>query len=67
VHKATMRDSEQPVAVKVQHPDLEQWIPLDMWLTRQTFSTVKYFFPEYDLTWLSEEMDFSLPKELDFR
>jgi aarF domain-containing kinase len=28
---------------------------------------LKRFFPEYDLEWLSKEMDFSLPQELDFR
>lgn len=67
VHQATMKGTGQPVAVKVQHPTLEQWVPLDMGLTRYSFSTLKKFFPEYDLTWLSQEMDFSLPKELDFR
>lgn len=67
VHRATMKGTGQQVAVKVQHPDLEQWVPLDMGLTRYTFRTLKKFFPEYDLTWLSSEMDFSLPKELDFR
>jgi aarF domain-containing kinase len=28
--------------------------------------TLKRWFPEYDLTWLSEEMEVSLPQELDF-
>jgi len=53
--------------VKVQHPNLDEWAGLDMWLTRYTFKTLKYWFPEYDLTWLSEEMEASLPLELDFR
>ncbi|EEY14544.1 ABC1 family protein [Verticillium alfalfae VaMs.102] len=35
------------------------------WL-KFTFSMLKRFFPEYDLEWLSSEMDVSLPKELDF-
>jgi aarF domain-containing kinase len=61
VHTATMRDGGQKVAVKVQHPALKQWVPLDMALTRYIFATLKYFFPEYDLSWLSDEMDVSLP------
>ncbi len=39
---------------------------LDLSLTKFTFSTLKRFFPEYDLEWLSSEMEVSLPKELDF-
>lgn len=67
VHLATIKDSGRKVAVKVQHPELEAWAPLDLALTRYTFSTLKRFFPEYDLEWLSSEMDVSLPKELDFQ
>ena len=66
VHRATLKDSGQKVAVKVQHPALEEWVPLDLALTRFTFATLKRFFPEYDLEWLSNEMEFSLPQELDF-
>ncbi|KAH7149541.1 ABC1 family-domain-containing protein [Dactylonectria estremocensis] len=67
VHLATIKESGRKVAVKVQHPELEAWAPLDLALTRYTFSTLKRFFPEYDLEWLSAEMDVSLPKELDFQ
>lgn len=67
VHLATLKDSNQKVAVKVQHPDLEAFAPLDLSLTKYTFSTLKRFFPEYDLEWLSSEMEVSLPKELDFQ
>ncbi len=66
VHRATLRETGQKVAVKVQHPALAEWVPLDLALTRFTFSTLKRFFPEYDLSWLSEEMELSLPQELDF-
>lgn len=66
VHLATMRDSGEEVAVKVQHPALEEWVPLDLMLTRLTFSTLKTFFPDYDLEWLSNEMEASLPQELNF-
>lgn len=67
VHIGTLKDSGQKVAVKVQHPALAEWVPLDLALTRFTFSMLKRFFPEYDLEWLSKEMELSLPQELDFR
>lgn len=67
VHMATIRESGKKVAVKVQHPELEAFAPLDMSLTTYTFQTLKRFFPEYDLEWLSSEMEVSLPKELDFQ
>ena len=66
VHKAKLKDTDIEVAVKVQHPALEEWVPLDLTLTRMTFWTLKLFFPEYDLEWLSAEMEYSLPQELDF-
>ena len=66
VHRANIKGTGQKVAVKVQHPHLKEWVPLDMWLTRNTFATLKRVFPEYDLEWLSREMDISLPQELDF-
>jgi aarF domain-containing kinase len=67
VHRAVVRATGQKVAVKVQHPALDEWAKLDLALTRFTFETLKYWFPDYDLTWLSEEMEVSLPQELDFR
>ncbi|KAK4151462.1 ABC1 family-domain-containing protein [Chaetomidium leptoderma] len=67
VHLATIKETGQKVAVKVQHPSLEQWSKLDMSLTSFTFSTLKRFFPEYDLEWLSSEIEVSLPLELNFQ
>lgn len=66
VHLAVIKGTGQRVAVKVQHPALAKYSNLDLALTRFTFSTLKRFFPEYDLEWLSSEMEFSLPQELDF-
>lgn len=66
VHLATLKTTGERVAVKVQHPALDEWADMDLTLTRWTFTTLKKWFPEYDLTWLSEEMQASLPKELDF-
>ncbi|KAF1839254.1 ubiquinone biosynthesis protein [Decorospora gaudefroyi] len=66
VHRATVRETGQKVAVKVQHPALDEWAKLDLALTSFSFATLKRWFPEYDLTWLSDEMQLSLPQELDF-
>lgn len=66
VHRATLKGTKEKVAVKVQHPTLKEWVPLDLFLTRLTFSFLKIFFPEYDLEWLANEMESSLPQELDF-
>lgn len=66
VHTAVLKETGEKIAVKVQHPALATYVRLDLALTRFTFSTLKRFFPEYDLEWLSREMEFSLPQELDF-
>ena len=66
VHVARMKETGQKVAVKIQHPALGEWVPLDMALTRFAFATLKRVFPAYDLSWLSDEMEASLPQELDF-
>lgn len=66
VHTAILKGTGRKVAVKVQHPTLDEWVPLDLALTRFTFNTLKRVFPEYDLAWLANEMEFSLPQELDF-
>lgn len=66
VHMARFKSTGERVAVKVQHPTLDEWAPLDLALTRFTFYFLKRVFPEYDLTWLAEEMEVSLPQELDF-
>lgn len=66
VHRAKLKGTGTDVAVKVQHPSLKEWVPLDLALTGWTFAILKRFFPEYDMEWLSSEMESSLPQELDF-
>ncbi|KAF8458812.1 ABC1 family-domain-containing protein [Terfezia claveryi] len=66
VHRAKLKGSGQEVAVKLQHPALAEWIPLDIALTRFAFRNIKFFFPEYPLEWLSDEIESSLPQELNF-
>ncbi|KAG7815893.1 hypothetical protein KL942_004641 [Ogataea angusta] len=67
VHIATLRENGQKVAVKLQHPSLERFVPLDVELTAMVFNAMKKVFPEYPLTWLSDELRQSIFVELDFR
>ncbi|ABN65672.2 predicted protein [Scheffersomyces stipitis CBS 6054] len=66
VHIATLRESGEKVAVKIQHPSLQEFVPLDVFLTKTVFELMYKFFPEYPLTWLGEEMQSSIFIELDF-
>lgn len=67
VHRATLKDDKgTQVAVKVQHPSLEEFVPLDVLMTKTVFNLIDYFFKDYPLTWLSEELQSSIFVELDF-
>lgn len=66
VYKGTMKGSMQKVAIKCQHPELEDYIPVDVWLTRTVFRCLDIVFPEYPLTWLGDELQSSIYDELDF-
>jgi aarF domain-containing kinase len=66
VHRARLRDSNREVAVKIQHPDVARYSTIDIVTTRFIFATIQYWFPEISITWLAEEMEISLPPELDF-
>ncbi|KAK6462617.1 ABC1 family-domain-containing protein [Scheffersomyces coipomensis] len=66
VHLARLRETGEEVAVKVQHPSLQEFVPLDVYLTKSVFNLMYKFFPDYPLTWLGEEMQSSIYVELDF-
>ena len=66
VHRATLRASNRDVAVKIQHPEVARYSVIDTNTTRFIFDTIERWFPEISIGWLGEEMEFSLPQELDF-
>lgn len=66
VHLATLLDSNIDVAVKIQHPEVARYSAIDIITTRFIFATIQRWFPEISITWLAEEMETSLPQELDF-
>ncbi|GAA5938003.1 hypothetical protein JCM3775_002427 [Rhodotorula graminis] len=67
VHRAVDRESGRLVAVKCMHPDIEEFSAIDMRTTTFLLRIVKRVFPEFEFTWLGEEMEANLPLEMDFR
>ena len=67
VHRAVDRRTGRPVAVKVQHADLQEFARIDMATVNISMRLVKYFFPSFEFSWLGEEMNEMLPLEMDFR
>lgn len=70
VHRAKIVSPEdnsiREVAVKCQHPSLITLVPLDVMLTTYVFQVLDWWFPEYSLVWLGEELRESIFVELDF-
>ncbi|GFZ47956.1 ABC1 family protein MCP2 homolog [Saitozyma sp. JCM 24511] len=67
VHRAVDKRTGRPVAVKVQHADLQDFARVDMATVNVAINLVKYIFPEFEFGWLGEEMNQMLPLEMDFR
>lgn len=67
VHMAKLRDTGEEVAVKVQHPSLAEFVPLDVYLTTSVFELMHKVFPEYPLTWLGDELRDLIYVELNFK
>lgn len=67
VHRAIDRKTGLPVAVKVQHADLLEFAQIDMATVNFSIHLVRYLFPEFEFSWLADEMNEMLPLELDFK
>ncbi|OLY80457.1 putative aarF domain-containing protein kinase 1 [Smittium mucronatum] len=67
VHKAKLLSTGQIVAVKVQHSDVLTYSYADIGIVTRLFSLVYKLFPDFQFMWLADEMNLSLPVELDFR
>lgn len=66
VHRAVERDSGRPVAVKLQHPDLQEFADIDLKTVKFAVHWVDSLFPAFEFGWLAAEMEEMLPKEMDF-
>ncbi|KAI9630648.1 hypothetical protein KEM48_013806 [Puccinia striiformis f. sp. tritici PST-130] len=67
VHRAVDIKTGKKLAVKVMHPTLEEYVKIDTVTVVYMLRFVKWVFPEFEFTWLGEEMQENLPKEMDFR
>jgi len=66
VHVARMRSGER-VAVKVQYPEIEQIVRLDLRTLRRIFGIISYFVPYQGLEQVYREIREMVLAELDFR
>ncbi|RKP38420.1 ABC1 family-domain-containing protein, partial [Dimargaris cristalligena] len=66
VHRAVLRENGQEVAVKVQHPYLDEFSKIDLRTVSLIIGLAEDLFPEFQFGWLRDEMNVSLPQELDF-
>ncbi|KAJ6625621.1 ABC1-domain-containing protein [Mycena sp. CBHHK59/15] len=66
VHVGRHRRTGRRVAVKIQHPHLAEFCDIDMAVVESSLGWIKYWFPEFEFTWLAEEMRNNLPLEMDF-
>ncbi|KAI0360911.1 ABC1-domain-containing protein [Trametes cingulata] len=66
VHTGRLKGSGERVAIKLQHPHLEEFCEIDMEMVEVSLGWIKHWFPEFEFTWLGEEMRENLPKEMDF-
>ncbi|KAI0785656.1 ABC1 family-domain-containing protein [Abortiporus biennis] len=66
VHVAKLKSTGQKVAVKLQHPHLAEFCDIDMEMVEVSLGWIKHLFPDFEFTWLGDEMRQNLPKEMDF-
>jgi predicted unusual protein kinase regulating ubiquinone biosynthesis (AarF/ABC1/UbiB family) len=66
VHKARLKSGEA-VAVKVQYPDIEEIVAIDLKALRKIFRVISYFVPYQGMDALYREIRAMILQELDFR
>lgn len=66
VHKARLRESGEPVAVKIQHKRLQGYADVDIVTASVLVKAVKMVFPQFEFGWLADELKENLPRELNF-
>jgi len=66
VYKATLKESGEVVAVKVQHAKVKAHSFVDMKTMEVLVRTAARIFPDFKLLWLVDETKKNLPQELDF-
>ncbi|KAI8139454.1 ABC1 family-domain-containing protein [Fennellomyces sp. T-0311] len=67
VHRAKLASTGEWVAVKIQHPKLDEFCRIDIDTVSWIFDTIQSLFPSFGFYWVAEDMRESLPQELDFK
>ena len=67
VHRAVDRKTGEALAIKLMHPEVERFSEVDMQTVNVLVKWVKRAFPQFEFTWLAEEMNENMPLEMDFR
>ncbi len=65
VHRARTRDDED-VVLKIQHPDIEFKLKVDLWMLRTAVKLFNIFLPRTDLSVIGREMSQALSTELSY-
>ncbi|HMF39048.1 MAG TPA: AarF/UbiB family protein [Polyangia bacterium] len=66
VHRARLTSGEE-VAVKVQYPDIEEMVQVDLRALRRIFKVLRWFMPDYGFDTIYREISEMVTAELDFR
>ena len=66
VHRATLKENGQQVAVKIQHSGLQEEVMLDIKIVEIMVGVGESLFSEFNFDWLVKDMRRNLPQELDF-
>jgi len=66
VHRARLRTGEE-VAVKVQYPDIEEMVRVDLRALRRIFNVLRWFMPDYGFDTIYREVSEMVLSELDFK
>ncbi len=66
VHRARLRTGEE-VAVKVQYPDIEEMVRVDLRALRRIFNVARWFMPDYGFDTIYREVSEMVQAELDFK
>ena len=66
VHRARLHSGEE-VAVKVQYPDIEDMVRIDLQALRRIFKVLRWFMPDYGFDTIYREVSEMVTAELDFR
>src|SRR4051812_26771645 len=66
VHRARLPSGEE-VAVKVQYPDIEEMVRVDLLALRRIFKVLRWFMPDYGFDTIYREISEMVVAELDFK